>query len=84
MHISYNTRKILQRVGIIALIALIVLSIAYFFWFLYLGRFVVYTRSEGAVLNMEIDPYIPEGEIAVPPEQQALPFTITRAKMPSM
>ncbi|MBR4863937.1 MAG: hypothetical protein IKU07_05110 [Oscillospiraceae bacterium] len=72
MHISYNTRKVLQRVGIIALIALIVLSIAYFFWFLYLGRYVVYTRSEGAVLNMELDPYIPEGEVAVPPEAQTV------------
>ena len=68
MHIPYNTRKILQRVGIIALIALIVLSIAYFFWFLYLGRFVIYTRDEGAVLNLKLDPHIAEGQEAIPPE----------------
>ena len=72
MHISYNTRQKLQRVGVIALIALIVLSIAYFFWFLYLGRFVVYTREEGAVLNMKLDPYIPEGVEAIPPEEQSV------------
>ncbi len=72
MHISYNTRRILKRVGVIALIVLLVLSVAYFFWFLYLGRFVVYTRTEGAVLNMQLDPHIPEGEIAVPPQEKTV------------
>lgn len=72
MHISYNTRRKLLRAGIIALIVLLVLSIAYFFWFLYLGRYIVYTRQDGAVLNMELDPHIPEGEEAIPPEKQTV------------
>ncbi len=72
MHISYNTRRKLLRAGVIALIVLLVLSIAYFFWFLYLGRYIVYTRQDGAVLNMELDPHIPEGEEAIPPEKQTV------------
>lgn len=72
MNIPYRTRQILKRIGIIALIVLLLGSLLYLFWFLWLGRFVVYTRQEGAVLNMELDPNIPKGPEAVPPEAETI------------
>lgn len=70
MHIPYRTRHLLKRIGVIALIVFLVFSVVYLFWFLWLGRFVVYTRENGAVLNMALDPNIAEGEEAIPPETQ--------------
>lgn len=68
MNVSYRTRRNLQRVGIIALVAFLVISAVWLCWFLWLERFVVYTREQGAVLDMTGDPFVPEGEVAVPPE----------------
>ena len=68
MNVSYRTRRNLQRVGIIALVAFLVISAIWLCWFMWLERFVVYTREQGAVLDMTGDPFVPEGEVAVPPE----------------
>ncbi len=72
MHIPYRTRHALKKAGFLALIALIVLSICYLFWFLWLGRYVIYTRENGAVLDMTLDPQIAEGAPAVPPEEETI------------
>ena len=72
MNLPYRTRHTLKRIGIIALIVALVGTMVYLFWFLWLERFVVYTRQQGAVLNMELDPYIPEGQAAVEPEKETL------------
>lgn len=68
MNISYRTRRNLQRFGVIALVILLVATAVWLCWFMWLERFVVYTRDRGAVLDMTMDPHVQEGEIALPPE----------------
>lgn len=70
MNISYRARRRLQRAGIVLLVAALVGALAYLCWFMWLKRYVVYTRTEGAVLDMSKDPHIPLGEAAVRPEQE--------------
>jgi len=70
MNIPYRTRYALKRGFVIGLIALLAAALVFACWFVWLKRFVVYTRDDGAVLNMSLPPQIPEGEVAVPPEEQ--------------
>lgn len=70
MRLSYRARQILLRTGIVALVVLVVAVLAFFCWFRWLERFVVYTRDEGAILNMEISPQVEDGEKAVPDEEE--------------
>ena len=69
MNISYRTRQRLQRTGILLLVAALVGALVYLCWFMWLKRYVVYTRTDGAVLDMTQDPRIPLGELAVEPEK---------------
>ena len=66
MNIPYRTRQLLLRLGIIVLIVAVVFSLAFLCWFLWLQRYVVYTRDQGAVLNMQLSPQIADGENAPP------------------
>lgn len=70
MIIPYRTRQTLLRIGIILLIVLVVAALAFLCWFLWLQRYVVYTRDQGAVVNMQMDPQIPDGDNAPPPATQ--------------
>lgn len=72
MNIPYRTRRNLQRAAVILLVVLVAAAAIWLCWFLWLERFVVYTRDEGAVLNMTIDPHVPEGEVALPPEKEQI------------
>ena len=69
MKIPYRTRSLLKRLGITALVVLLVASLVLFFWFVWLQRFVVYTREQGAVLDMSAPQDWGSGQLAVPPEQ---------------
>ena len=68
MNIPYRTRYALKRGFVIALIVLLAAALVFACWFVWLKRFVVYTRDDGAILNMSLQPQIPEGVVAVPPE----------------
>lgn len=68
MNIPYRTRYALKRGAVIGLIVLLAAALVFTCWFVWLKRFVVYTRDDGAVLNMSLPPRIPEGQVAVPPE----------------
>ncbi len=70
MNIPYRTRYALKRGVVIGLIVLLAATLVFACWFVWLKRFVVYTRDDGAILNMSLPPQIPEGEVAVPPEKQ--------------
>lgn len=72
MHIPYRTRHILKKLAVITLVVVLAASLVYLFWFLWLERYVVYTRDQGAVLNMEQSADIPLGEVAVPPEKETV------------
>ena len=70
MRIPYRTRQILLRIGIIALVLLLVSALAFFCWFTWLERFVVYTRDNGAVLDLQLPPQVALGEEAVPIQRE--------------
>ena len=53
MNIPYRTRSLLKRLGIATLAVVLVLMLVLFFWFVWLQRFVIYTRDQGAVIDMD-------------------------------
>lgn len=70
MNIPYRTRSLLKRIGIVSLAVLLALSLVLFFWFVWLQRFVIYTRSDGAVVDLNAPQDWGAGQLAVPPETQ--------------
>lgn len=70
MNIPYRTRYTLKRVAIILLIILVAAALVFTCWFVWLKRYVVYTRDHGAVLNMDLSAQIAPGEVAQPPAEQ--------------
>lgn len=67
MILPYKTRRFFRSLGIVLLILAILFVLVWMVWMLWLDRYVVYTR-DGAVLDFSISPQVPEGELAVPPE----------------
>lgn len=51
MNISFRARQRLKRAGLIALIVLLILAVIGTLWFVWLERFVVYTRDKGAIFD---------------------------------
>lgn len=70
MNIPYRTRRILKRIGVILLAIIMLLALFWVCWFTWLKRYVVYTRSDGAVLDLSLPARLPEGQLALPPEQE--------------
>ena len=68
MSIPYRTQQQLKRGAWLLLVALVVGAIVWGLWFIWLQRFVVYTRSAGAVLDFEAGEIAQNGQIAQPPE----------------
>lgn len=69
MNIPYRTRYALKQAAIWGLILLLIAGLVFFCWFTWLKRYVVYTREQGAVLDMTLSAQVPAGEIAQPPER---------------
>lgn len=69
MNIPYRTRNLLKRLGITLLAVLVVTALVLFFWFVWLQRFVIYTRDQGAVLDLTAPQTWEGGVLAVPPEK---------------
>lgn len=69
MSIPYRTQQNIKRLCLALLVLLVVGGIIWGMWILWLQRFVVYTRKDGAVLNFEVSETLPVGEEAVPPEE---------------
>lgn len=67
-HIPYRTRRTLQRTAVILLVLAVVLSMLWGFWILWLQRYVIYTRDEGAKLDFSLNPQLAAGEPVVEPE----------------
>lgn len=67
MNIPYRTRYALKRAAVILLIVALAAALVFTCWFVWLKRYVVYTRDQGAVLNMELSAQIDAGEEARPP-----------------
>ena len=67
MSIPYRHRRILNRVGIAALILLLVFLVVWLCWVIWLQRYVVYTSS-GAKLDFSQSSYEISGVEAAPPK----------------
>lgn len=68
MSIPYRTQQNLKRLAIILLVLAVVGAVVWGLWVVWLQRFVVYTRDEGAVIDFELSQTLIPGEEAVPPE----------------
>lgn len=68
MSIPYRTQQALKRLAGTLLILLLVAAVVGALWFLWLQRYVLYTREEGAVLNFDMSPTVAAGEPARQPE----------------
>ncbi len=68
MSLSYRTRQTLKQVAIAVLIFMLVLAVAAACWFIWLGRFVVYSRDGGAVLDFSLSVNFAPGLLATPPD----------------
>ena len=69
MKLSYRTRCALKRAGQVALVLLVVAVLAYALWFIWLNRFVVYSREEGASLDFSYSITDRTGIVAEKPEE---------------
>jgi hypothetical protein len=76
MSMTYRTKRRLQRIGTVALITLMVFLVFWFCWVLWLERYIVYTREDGAVLDMSINANEQVGEVAKPPSSGGTGITI--------
>lgn len=70
MNIPYRTQRTLKRAAVAALIVILVAALVGLCWFIWLKRYIIYTRDQGAVLDMGLSAQFPEGEAAVPPPEQ--------------
>lgn len=72
MNIPYRTRQNLRRAALILLVVAIVAAAAWLCWFVWLQRYVVYTRDNGAVIDTSLSARIPDGEVATAPESETV------------
>ncbi len=68
MMIPYRTGRILRRILIILLVLALIAAVILLCWFLWLRRYVVYTR-DGAVLNFNLSMEYAQGETAAEPAE---------------
>ena len=69
MSIPYRTQQNLKHLTIGLIILVVVGSIALGLWFVWMQRFVVYTRESGAILDFQAEAIPLDGQEAVPPEE---------------
>ena len=66
MNIPYRTRRMLNRIGLVALVFLLIGTLVWFCWVIWLERYVVYTDGR-AILDFDATTDESMGELAVPP-----------------
>lgn len=69
MSIPYRTQQNIKRLAITLLILLVAGSLLWGMWILWLQRFVVYTREDGAVIDFNVSQTLAPGQEALPPEE---------------
>ena len=70
--IPYRIQQLLKRLAVITLVVLVILALLALCWFLWLDRYVIYTRK-GAMLDFEKTSEQIYGEAAVPPAKRRRP-----------
>ena len=71
MNLSYRTRQTLKHMAFIAVIFLLIAALVWLCWFVWLKRYVVYTREEGAKIDFSLSDY-GQGQAAVPPPEETV------------
>ena len=70
MNLTYRTRRALKRAGLTALIVVLVSTLVWACWLVWVERHIIYTR-DGAILDFSVsDDSYGEGELALPPEDR--------------
>ena len=68
MNIPYRTRRALRRLGITALILVMISVVIWLCWVIWLERYVIYSR-DGATLDLSLSSENRASELAVHPEE---------------
>lgn len=68
MNLSYQARQTLKRIALVTVIIAVIVALVGLCWFIWLKRFVVYTRGEGVKLDFSLAGYT-QGEAATPPPE---------------
>ena len=76
MSMTYRTKRRLQTIGTIVSIALLVIIAVWLCWVVWLERYIVYTRDNDAVLDLEFNANEIIGEVAQPPASGGTGITI--------
>ena len=76
MTMTYRTKRRLQTIGTIASILLLVMIALWLCWVVWLERYVVYTRDNEAILDLEFNANDLVGEVARPPASGDTGITI--------
>lgn len=76
MSMTYRTKRRLQTIGTIASIALLIIIAVWLCWVVWLERYIVYTRDNDAVLDLEFNANEMVGEVAQPPASGGTGITI--------
>ena len=76
MSMTYRTKRRLTLIGNIALSALLVFIVFWICWVVWLERYVVYTRDNDAVLDLDFNANEIVGEVALPPSSGGTGITI--------
>ena len=76
MSMTYRTKRRLTLIGNIALSALLVFIVFWICWVVWLERYVVYTRDNDAVLDLDFNANEIVGEVELPPSSGGTGITI--------
>lgn len=80
MNIPYRTQRFLRRTALTVLAILLVLVLVWMCWMLWLGRYVLYTREQGAVLDFSMSPQLSAGKPAVSGPEETVPINYDAPK----
>lgn len=76
MSMTYRTKRRLQTIGTIGSILLLIIVAVWLCWVIWLERYIVYTRDNEAILDLEFNANDVVGEVARPPASGGTGITI--------
>lgn len=76
MALTYRTKRRLQNIGTVVLALLLVFTVIWLCWVVWLERYIVYTRDNEAILDLEFNANEMVGEVAQPPSSGGTGITI--------
>lgn len=74
MSIPYRTRRALSRIAFVLAAILMVAVLVWMCWLLWLGRYVLYTKDQGAILDFSLNAQLPAGNPALREPEETVPI----------